>query len=61
MSTSEYAFPKIQVTLTNNKTLLASSIMFPQRGRSEIFLKEYDNEKWLPVDIYLIDKIEFSH
>ena len=60
MSYPEFQFSQIKVTLHNKNILLASSLMFPQKGRPEIFLKEMDHEKWIQLDIYAIERIEFE-
>ncbi len=59
MSPGEFPFSQIQVTLTNQSTLLASSLMFPQKGRPEVYFKEMDTEKWKQVDLYAIESIVF--
>ena len=59
MSSDEYPFSQIKVTLNNNSILLASSLMFPQKGKPEIYLKEMDKDKWRQVDLYAIESIVF--
>jgi hypothetical protein len=60
MSSTEYPFSRILITLHSQKSLVASSIMFPSKGRPEIYFKEINGEKWLPIDIYSIERIEFE-
>jgi len=60
MSSTEFPFSRILITLHDQRSLVASSIMFPSKGRPEIYLKDIQSEKWLPVDIYSIAKIEFE-
>jgi hypothetical protein len=59
MSSVEYPFSQIKVTLLNKSILLASSMMFPQKGKPEIFFLEKDKQKWIQVDIYTIQSIDF--
>jgi hypothetical protein len=59
MSPGEYPFSQIKVTLHNKSILLASSLMFPQKSKSEIYLKDLKSEKWNQVDLYAIESIVF--
>ena len=60
MSPVEYPFSKILVTMDDARILTASSIMFPQKGKPEIYLKLENTDNWIQVDLYSIGKIEFQ-
>jgi hypothetical protein len=59
MSSDEYPFSQIKVTLVNKSILLASSLMFPQKGKPELYLKDTVSQKWKQVDLYAIESIDF--
>jgi hypothetical protein len=60
MSPTEFPFSQIKVTLLNKNVLIASSLMFPSKGKPEIYFLNQETEKWIQVDIYAIQSIEFE-